>query len=116
MLGPGLALRGSDGANSMHKAVESMKHESRNCFTFFMLQLLSFHLSSFLLMWVLYSRGVAIVINVILGAFLLMFIKQGLEIYNELHVKDEEAVTGKFNNFAQYDGMNDLDGDNVNNI
>ena len=37
MLGPGLALRGSDGANSMHKAVESMKTESTNCFTFFML-------------------------------------------------------------------------------
>mmetsp|Transcript_17100 Transcript_17100/g.23040 ORF Transcript_17100/g.23040 Transcript_17100/m.23040 type:complete len:84 (-) Transcript_17100:753-1004(-) len=29
MLGPGLALRGGEGANSMHKAVESMKMESR---------------------------------------------------------------------------------------
>ena len=82
MLGPGLALRGSDGANSMHKAVESIKTESRNCFTFFMLQLLSFHCSSFLLMWVLYSRTVALIINVILGIFLVLFIHQGLEIYN----------------------------------
>ena len=75
MLGPGLALRGSDGANSMHKAVESMKNESRNCFTFFMLQLLSFHCSSFLLMWVLYSKTVAIIINIILGVFLVIFIQ-----------------------------------------
>lgn len=28
MFGPGLALRGADGANSMHKAVENMKSES----------------------------------------------------------------------------------------
>jgi len=29
MLGPGLALRGGEGANSMHKAVENMKMESK---------------------------------------------------------------------------------------
>jgi len=28
MFGPGLALRGGDGANSMHKAVDNMKQES----------------------------------------------------------------------------------------
>ena len=28
MLGPGLALRGSEGAGSVHKAVETMKDES----------------------------------------------------------------------------------------
>ncbi len=28
MFGPGLALRGGDGAASMHKAVENMKKES----------------------------------------------------------------------------------------
>ena len=37
MLGPGLALRGGDGANSMHKAVDNMKQESKTCFTFFIL-------------------------------------------------------------------------------
>lgn len=35
MFGPGLALRGSEGALSMHKAVETMKDESSNCFYFF---------------------------------------------------------------------------------
>ena len=81
MLGPGLALRGGDGANSMHKAVEAMKNESKQCFFFFMLQLLFFHLSSFLLMMVLYSKRVAIIVNVILLIFLLVFVKNGLEIY-----------------------------------
>ena len=36
MLGPGLALRGGEGAVSMHKAVENMKKESETCFKFFM--------------------------------------------------------------------------------
>jgi len=109
MLGPGLALRGGEGALSMHKAVDSMKQESKTCFTFFILQLLFFHMSSFLLMWVLYERQVAIVINVILGIFLILFIKNGHEIYSALHVKDDEAVTGKFTNFNKFDQIDDLD-------
>lgn len=36
MLGPGLALRGSEGANSMHRAVAAMRLESKACFQFFM--------------------------------------------------------------------------------
>ena len=109
MLGPGLALRGGEGANSMHKAVEHMKNESKQCFMFFMAQLLFFHLSSFLLMWVMYSRQTAIIINFILLLFLLLFIKNGREIYNSLAVSDNEAVTGKFSNFNNYEGLEDLD-------
>lgn len=100
MLGPGLALRGGDGAQSMHKAVENMKIESTNCFMFFILQLLFFHMSSFLLMWLYYPAKVAIIINIILLVFLLVFIKNGLEIFNKLHVKDDEAVSGQFKDFS----------------
>lgn len=109
MLGPGLALRGGDGANSMHKAVESMKSESKQCFMYFMLQLFFFHMSSFLLMWTLYSRPVALVINIILGIFLVLFIVNGKDIYDKLAVSEQDAVSGKFTNFAQYEGMEDLD-------
>ena len=45
-------------------------------------------------MWVLYDRLVATVINVILGIFLLIFIHNGRDIYDKLHVADEEAITG----------------------
>ena len=96
MLGPGLALRGGNGAESMNLAVENMRSESAKCFTFFILQLLFFHLSSFLLMWTLYSKTVAIFINVILAVFLFLFVRNGVDIYTKLHVSDEEAVTGKF--------------------
>lgn len=59
-------------------------------------------------MWTLYSRTVAIFINFILLIFLLVFIKNGQEIYEKLHVRDEDAVTGKFQNFAdaQYGDLN----------
>lgn len=80
MLGPGLALRGSEGALSMHKAVDTMKDESTNCFYFFMLQLLFFHISSFLLMWMIYSASIAIVVNVVLLIFLVVFIINGFDI------------------------------------
>ena len=109
MFGPGLALRGADGAQSMHKAVENMKKESTNCFVFFILQLLFFHMSSFLLMWLYYPVKVAIVINIILGAFLVVFIKNGWEIFDKLYVKDDDAVSGQFKDFSQYENMYDLD-------
>lgn len=62
-------------------------------------------------MWVLYDRIVATVINVILGIFLLVFIRNGKEIYDKLHVSDEEAVTGQFKDFGKYNEMSDI-GDN----
>lgn len=96
MFGPGLALRGGEGAQSMHKAVENMKKESTQCFIFFILQLLFFHISSFLLMWMYYPVKVAILINIILGAFLFVFVKNGMEIYDKLHVTDSEAISGQF--------------------
>ena len=78
----------------MHKAVENMKKESTQCFMFFILQLLFFHISSFLLMWLYYPVKVAILINIILGAFLIVFVKNGLDIYSKLHVSDTDAISG----------------------
>lgn len=102
MLGPGLALRGQEGATSMHKAVESMKDESINCFYFFISQLLFFHISSFLLMWCLYTTQVALVVNMVLLVFLIIFIINGLDIVNKLHLTENEAVSGKFQDFSKY--------------
>ena len=94
MFGPGLALRGGEGALSMHKAVDNMKAESNQCFIFFILQLFFFHVSSFLLMWLYYPVKVAICINIVLLIFLIVFIKNGWDIVDKLYVKEDEAVTG----------------------
>jgi hypothetical protein len=67
---------------------------------FFILQLLFFHMSSFLLMWLYYPFRVAIIINGILLVFLIIFIKNGWEIFDKLHVKEDEAVQGQFQDFT----------------
>jgi hypothetical protein len=101
MLGPGLALRGPDGPNSVHLAVDTMKEESVMCFYFFILQLLFFHLSSFMLIWYLYPPTVAIVVNIVLLIFLMVFVANGAEIFSKLYIKDIDAVSGKFGDFAK---------------
>ena len=93
----------------MHKAVDTMKQESTQCFYFFVAQLFFFHISSFLLMWVLYSTQVALVVNCVLLAFLIAFIANGLDILSKLHVSEDDAVSGKFQDFSKYQIMNDLD-------
>jgi hypothetical protein len=47
-------------------------------------------------MWLYYPAKVAIIINIILAVFLIVFVKNGYEIFQKLYVKDDEAVTGKF--------------------
>ena len=100
MFGPGLALRGEDGAASMHKAVENLKEESKICFRFFIVEMLCFHISSFLLMWIYYSKMVALIINIVLGVFLIAFIINGVDIIKKLYVNEEDAVSGKFQDFT----------------
>jgi hypothetical protein len=51
-------------------------------------------------MWLYYPGKVAIIINIILVVFLVIFIKNGYEIFDKLYVKDAEAVTGQFKDFS----------------
>ena len=62
-----------------------------------------------LLMWVLYSSFVAIVTNVVQIVFLIIFIMNGFDIVSKLHLNEDEAVSGRFNDFSKYQNMNDLD-------
>lgn len=61
-------------------------------------------------MWLYYPFKVAIVINGILLVFLIIFVKNGWEIFDKLYVKEGDAVTGEFKDFNQYENMHDLDG------
>ena len=88
-------------------AIENLKDKSHQCFKYFMLELFFFHVSSFLLMWIYYRFLVALIVNIILGLFLLMFIRNGYDIISELYVEEGQAVSGKFHSFK--DNMIDLD-------
>jgi len=63
------------------------------CFYCYMLQLVFFHLSSFMLMWILYSGIIALTVNLVLGYFLYMFFMNGMDVYNKLYVAEEDATT-----------------------
>jgi len=45
-------------------------------------------------MWLYYPFKVALIINIILLIFLIVFVKNGYEIFEKLYVKEDEAVTG----------------------
>ena len=62
-----------------------------------------------LLMWVLYTPFVAVVTNIVQIVFLIIFIMNGFDIVSKLHLNEDEAVSGKFQDFSQYQNMNDLD-------
>jgi hypothetical protein len=95
MMGPGKSLRGKT-PEDVDKAVDMLKDKSFECFNYFILELLFFHISSFLLMWIYYRFIVALVVNIVLGIFLLFFIKNGLDITQQLYIENDDAVSGKF--------------------
>ena len=81
ILGPGLALRGSEGTKSMHTAIDVMKEEAMFSFKFFILQLVFFNISSISLMWVLYRPYIAIFVTTLLVLFLTIFAVKGMGIF-----------------------------------
>ena len=108
MFGQGRALRG-DGLEAVDVAIEHLKSKSFQCFRYFMLELLFFHISSFLLMWIYYRFLVALIINIILGMFLVLFVRNGYDIVSQLWVDENEAVTTKFMTFTNNIVGGDLD-------
>lgn len=64
-----------DAFEAMDTAIATLKAKSFECFKFFLTQLVLFHLSSLLLMWILYDFIVALVVNVTMGFFLALFVQ-----------------------------------------
>ena len=79
----------------MDKAIDTVKFRSLQCFQFFIIQLIMFHLSSFMLMWILYDALVALIVNIVLAIFLVVFLQNCFELYNELSLSDEDATSNK---------------------
>ena len=94
MLGPGLALRGTQGHESINKAVDTMRDEFNQTLKYFLITLLTFQVSVFFKMFLVYRISIALSINAILVVFLIYFIKKGLYIFDILHVEDHNAMTG----------------------
>lgn len=100
ILGPGLALRGKYGTQSMHIAVDVLTRKSVGCYNCFLMQLSFFYISCSLLMFSKYSLVVAIFVNVIMMAFMIKFLIQGHYLVQRLRLNEDEAVSGRFENFG----------------
>ena len=108
-LGPGKALRAQSIAE-IEETIEHMKNKSHTCFWFFVCELISFHVSSCMLMWILYSETVAMVVNLVLIAALLQFVFEGLYIIKRLHVEEDEAVKSRIDMLRPDADLHRLDG------
>jgi hypothetical protein len=60
---------GGQALDSMDKAIDAIKFRSMQVFKFFLVQLIAFHLSSFMLMWICYEAIVALIVNIVLAIF-----------------------------------------------
>ena len=94
IFGAGLALRGNKGADSVHQAVKVMGQYFNLNLGFFMMQLLLFQVSLIFMMIILYPWPMAFGIDVILVLFLLFFLYKALDIFNKLHFRDDQAISG----------------------
>jgi hypothetical protein len=89
-----------DALQAMDTAILHLKEKSHQCFFYFVVQLVLFHLSSFLLMWLLYQNVVAIVVNVVLGFFLFFFFLNGFDLFEKLYISDEQSIDTNMNQGA----------------
>ena len=76
----------------MDTAIKTLKQKSYESFAFFTIQLIMFHLSSFLLMWLLYEWLIAVVINIVLAFYLYFFVKNGMQLISELYMEETDTV------------------------
>lgn len=100
---------GEDAYKSMDIAVDVIKRKSYHCFYFFITQLCFFFVSSFLLMWILYTPIVALTANGVLALCLFFFVTNGAELYDLLYISDEDAVDHQFGTGGSDGGGNSLD-------
>ena len=101
IFGPGMALRGKYGTQSVHIAVDVLNKNSVGCYNCFLGQLTFFYISCSLLMFASYSLVVAIIVNCIMIVFFVKFLIQALHLVNRLRIDDREAVSGRFENFGE---------------
>ena len=86
MLGPGLALRGHKGADSVHQAVNTMRDEFRNTLNYFIAQLTIFQVSLLFKCFLLFKFSIAFGLAMIQFCFLIAFAVLGNRIFVKLYV------------------------------
>lgn len=94
MLGPGLALRGPDGA--MHRAVDEMMEEYRLTFFFFGLGLIALYAATILYAWVMFLWPPALLMSFSLAGWMYLTYHYFVRIYTRFKIPPQLMITGRF--------------------
>lgn len=107
--GPSLALRGRNGTQDLHRAVDCLRDYQFLVFLYFIVGWVIFFLSSILQVWIYFKRRVAVVVTFPLSTFIFAIIWYSYDITRQLRLKDGDAVAGKIEHLQPYEFIGDLD-------
>jgi hypothetical protein len=103
MLGPGLALRGPEGA--MHPAVDGMVEEYQLAYFNFVLGLVFFHGSAAIYPWLSEHWAVSIIVSAVVAFSLHLLLRFAARVHARFKLDESEAVvTGRFTGDTSYLG------------
>lgn len=110
IFGQALALRGPEGARSVHSAVHGLQEEQKFIFAQFLLGVLCFLASNFVKMWVFFKIRMAMTISIPLGIFCLIIVYYVVHLLGELLLPEERQVLGSMSaQWSAYERLQDLD-------
>eukprot|EP01071_Lankesteria_metandrocarpae_P007620 Lankesteria_metandrocarpae@DN4732_c0_g1_i1.p1 len=114
--GPGLALRGPNGSDSMHTAIENLRREQKFVFSFFLFGMTGFFLGNIVQVWCFFEPWVAKPATVVLTLSLAIFIYFTAYLIRHLKLPEEAEIRGRINALRPYETIGDLDTQLVNAI
>lgn len=109
IFGKGLALRGPNGARSMHVAVDNLQNEQKLVFTQFVTGILAYLSSHIIQMWIYFRPRIALTVSIPLVIFVMAIVWYVWFIVNALLLDDSRALNGQIGAWAPYERIQDLD-------
>jgi hypothetical protein len=109
IFGKGLALRGPNGARSVHVALDNLHKEQKTVFIQFLLGILTYLASSLVGTWISFRPRIAFTVSIPLFVFFFAIIYYVMDIYHKLYLGDDKALTGHLAGYSTYERIHDLD-------
>lgn len=109
--GPSLALRGKNGTQDLHRAVDCLRDYQDIIFFYFLLGWVLFFLSSIIQVWIYFKSKVALVVSFPLSCFIIAIVMYIIILTRSLRVHEDSVVLGKIDALEAYEHIGDLDSD-----
>ncbi|CAE8709159.1 unnamed protein product, partial [Polarella glacialis] len=106
---PSLSLRGKRGTADLHKACDALRDYQLLVFGCFISGWVIYFFAAILQVWIFYSSQVAFIVTIPLGCFILAIVWYSVDLTRNLHLRDDEVVSGKVEHFQPYEFVADID-------